>query len=357
MKTVKAEVLEESELVKKYNDYRQRIEKLEESRNYVEAAELCEEAAELMYCNHRYEFAGKFYSEAGSFFGIEERFRRAGEMYLYAGDSYHNLNHATKKREQYFKAAEHFELCDEHNNAVRSYRFAAAACIEEKNFTQAGNFYFKAADLLLSIKPTKHAAIIDDLRQSMLAFARDGRKDDAKKSYELWKAQIDRKEYDGKEDFYFDKLIRTFLENGLNNLASQVYIYKMDRRQQSLNGAKLRRFAYCIWRLTSNYGQSWSKWFLWGVFVVALFTIIYLPSQYGCLKFSMGDMAVTSQGWDGDALLSCLMLSITNFTTFALSKSTPLNWPAFIVVLFEMSLGFVWFGLLGSIIYTKVIRY
>jgi len=259
VETVKPEVLEESELVKKYNNYWQGVKKHEESENYVKAAELCEEAAELMYRNRSYEFASKFYSEAGSLFGIEERFRRAGKMYLYAGDSYHNMNRSTKKREQYFKAAEQFELCDEHNNTVRSYRFAAAACIEEKNFTQAGSFYFKAANLLLSIKSPKDAAIIDDLWQSMLAFARDGRKGDAEKGYELWKAQIDRKEHDGKEDFYFDKLIRMFRENGLNKLARQAYLHKMDRRRQSLNGAKLRRFTYCIWRLTSNYGQSWGK--------------------------------------------------------------------------------------------------
>lgn len=329
------------------------------STDYLKTAKSYKAAAENFVLKNQIFDAVKSYQEAGNYFNISRDYPNAASAFSRVAYLYGLLNNIVKKREFYECAGKIYERNGLNREAAYNFQLAAHACLLGSQFGSAGGFYERAANLMQYHSPNKIAFIYENYLNSALAYAGCGKEGEYKESYSHFKNAINKKEYDPKDNFYFDKLIKTLTDNGLDDLAGEVYVEKMNLKVKNQKG--ISKLIYWIWGRTSDYGENWLKWMLYSIGAILFYSILYLPSPWGTgfIELNM------SRGFEYPALapehflenmIRSISFSVTVFSTLGFGDVTPANWLADLVIISEVLLGYGFLAVFITLISRKLMR-
>jgi uncharacterized protein YjbI with pentapeptide repeats len=150
---------------------------------------------------------------------------------------------------------------------------------------------------------------------------------------------------------YVDPLLEQYAKD-------QYYLYVKNYRNRH---SRPRKALFFLWWLTSDYGRSVAIFSAWCVFVILSFWLIYLPSpeflgtHWREMAREYGPLLKVGEPAPGGPL-TYLYFSVISFTTLGLGNVQPANWQAEALVILEVILGYVMFGVLLSIVANKVAR-
>jgi tetratricopeptide (TPR) repeat protein len=328
------------------------------AKDYLEAAQCYMEAASTFERAHQTYYAAQTYQKAGNYFGrVEDNFRTA-TAYSRAADSYGRLGDTVNARELYVLAANLYQENNSNSEAAECFQFAAQASLEEEQMGLAGEFYASAAKLLQDYRPNAAELIFRNYLNSCLAYIEDGNDQKARKSYTQFKFAIEKKGYVPKDNFYFDKLVKTLSDNGLDEFASKVYVEKMNMKVGSERPG-LPKLIYWIWGKTSDYGENWSKWMAYTIGTILFFSLLYFPNPwgYGLLELSM-TRPFRSPVLENFAenMIQALSFSVTVFSTLGFGDVLPANWIAELVVICEVLIGYAFLAIFITLVSRKLMR-
>jgi hypothetical protein len=137
----------------------------------------------------------------------------------------------------------------------------------------------------------------------------------------------------------------------------QSYIYVLKHKNRNHRG---RSLAIRLWWLTSNYGQSLILWSGWSVLVILLLAFAFTQTPratgvWGSLIQAVGLELSYPSGIDSRWPMP-LYLSASNFMTVGPGNIRPDNAISQFMILIELLIGYLMFGVLISILANKVAR-
>lgn len=192
-----------------------------------------------------------------------------------------------------------------------------------------------------------------------------GNENDFVHSYENFRELIDSQEkFTGKHEFLFNYLIKKLTENGFNEHAHNLYIYKMDKIRM-YSPKRHRKLVLSVWRATSNYGESWWKLAFWASVVILSFAGVYFIGE-NCIISDWKIVAACSNRTaplfqqsfvnDPGSFGTCLSFSMAVFASFGFGDIVPNNIAARIIVGLEVFFGYAILGIFITIVSRRVVR-
>ena len=112
--------------------------------------------------------------------------------------------------------------------------------------------------------------------------------------------------------------------------------------------------AYWFWLLLSDCGRSISLLGFWSLIASLLFAVLY--TLIGFDSFSFNNFPVSEGSISKIPTMSMIYYSIVTFTTLGFGDITPLTNEAMLAVIAEVVSGYIFLGMLVSILATKVAR-
>jgi len=145
-------------------------------------------------------------------------------------------------------------------------------------------------------------------------------------------------------------LMETHLERGKyvdpvmeRNARDQYYLYVLKHRCRK---SFLARFGLACWRLSSNYGRSFSLWAICCLYLITIFALKYY--HLGATAFEIPNL--------GFELGTMFYYSIVTFTTLGFGDITPKTGEAAAWIVGEVILGYIMLGGLIAILAQKLAR-
>lgn len=325
---------------------------------------------------------------------------KAGAACLEAGDTYFKAGDMALARGYYDEAAKHLEIPSKsgdtmlYEERVQCLRFSGKCAEIEGLADVAGEAYERAARLTDDPLVFERARALNDYMNAMLAYARGGNRHRIKELYERFcEILFDVGERKSPDEQFLNKLIPVLDEQGLTRLAGKAYIAKMDFRFACLGRrffprlagpvgrlfskleliinwiCRLRTVKSCMrlvglawlafWRITGRYGESGTRWLISSVALVLLFALLYTPApaNNGPIELYVNnpDTFAPDQSLL-DHFVSAISFSVTVFTTLGFGDVVPRNGLARFVVGAECMLGYVFLGMLITILGRKMLR-
>jgi hypothetical protein len=120
-----------------------------------------------------------------------------------------------------------------------------------------------------------------------------------------------------------------------------------------------RKAVYAIWGITSDYGESWSRFFAWMTLVVFLFACVYdigaTDSHKGGWLDLYKDSRLCEHG-NQATFATSMSFSLTVFTTLGFGDITPCTTLGYAVVGLEVLFGYLFLGIFVTILSRKMFR-
>jgi tetratricopeptide (TPR) repeat protein len=331
--------------------------------NYLDAAKNYMNAAIGLQHLDQIQKAAELYKRAGEYFYRSRDKFSSALAYCNAAQLYGVLRDIVNKRWCYDFAGVIHQKNGSYMEAAYCFYLAAQACLVEDELENAGVFYDRAAKLMQQHNPDKVEFIFMNHLNSALAYAGCGKEQNYKESYSHFKTSINKKGYDPKDNFYFDKLIKALADNGLDDLAGKVYVEKMNLKVNDLKVINLKsgvsKLIYQAWGKTSDYGENWPKWMLYSLGAIMLFSLIYFPNPwgYGLIELNMnrGFKYPVMENFIENIIMSTYF-SVTVFSTLGFGDIAPANWLAELVVIIEVLLGYAFLAIFITLISRKLMR-
>ena len=119
--------------------------------------------------------------------------------------------------------------------------------------------------------------------------------------------------------------------------------------------AKIHKSKYFLWLGLSDCGRSFFLLGFWSIVIATIFTIIYI--NMGPCEFELSNFQCKTVAESGiQEFLIMLYYSVVTFTTLGFGDITPKGEFSMIIVMFEVILGYIFLGMLISVLSNKVAR-
>jgi len=372
------------------------------------------DAARELSSRGRYHDSASYSAEAGGYYEIladevgrttplgVQLLGKAGAAYLLAGETYSGAGARALARGCYDEAVEFF-LCAAtsgdkiyYQQLIQCLRYSAKCAKVEGMGKKAGEDYKRAARLTDNPSLFRRSDVLKYYMYAMLAYAPDGHRHEIEELYKRFcEILFDVCERKSTDEHFFNKLIPVFDEQGRAQLARKAYVDKMNFRFACRGRSFFPRLAnaagwlvskgklilakmakpwlvksyvflkrllglagLAFWRIM-GYGESGLIWLISSVVLVGFFAVLYTP-----LKGNNGPIALyvenshtfaPDQGFLAN-IGSALSFSITVFTTLGFGDVVPSSGLAKFVVGLECFFGYLFLGMLITILGRKMLR-
>ena len=256
---------------------------------HIQAAACCEKEAEAAVRRRDFASGIVLYEAAAYDCSKSKSWLRSGAMLVFAAECSEIVEQVQQAAERYIQAVEFFEKAGGIRNVARCYELAAIASEKAGNHAEAGRLFAEAANACAGIQNMNSLHVVDKFWQATRVYANAGLESDVKKQYASFKVWLSKCPFREVDEKYFNVLGSILADRGLEEVAREVYVDKMERRRVNL-GPSWRKCGLWVLKWSANYGESSGRWLVSTAVIISFFALLYLPSPIGCLEWTYVDV-------------------------------------------------------------------
>jgi hypothetical protein len=148
---------------------------------------------------------------------------------------------------------------------------------------------------------------------------------------------------------------------GLGDLADRLYIQEQDLRREDARSKNIINYiGYSAWKISCNYGTSFSKWLITTIIVIIIFGFLYMPCGYRfenqTLNQVLAIMKPSIKSTGAQSWFSPFYYSVVTIATLGYGDVIPTDTSGQIFSVLEVLTGYLTFGGLLSVFSKKFTR-